>query len=142
MIPANGYIEWRNFGGIKTPFFNYCTDQYLFAFAGLWDTWMNPDNEEIFRSFTIITTKANKRLMAINNRMPVILKETNYRKWLDPATDLKKINSLLRPYGDKHSNAYRISISVNNPAHQYPELLNPEQDPLYKDKMDVKEFFA
>jgi len=142
LIPANGYVEWRNFGGIKTPFFHYCTDQPLFAFAGLWDTWMNQENEEILRSFTIITTKANKRLKVINNRMPVILKEPNYEKWLNPGTDLKRITGLLRPYAEKHSNAYRISMAVNNPVHQYPELLNVEQEPLYKDNLDVKRFFA
>jgi len=141
LIPANGYIEWRIFSGIKTPYFIYCMDQPLFAFAGLWDTWMNPETEIIIRSFSIITTKTNTRLKSISNRMPVILKKENYGKWLNADTDLRKITSLLRPYADTHSNAFRISMAINNPVHQYPELLNPDQDPLFKDDLDIKRFF-
>lgn len=141
LVPANGYIEWRTFGGIKSPYFIYCTDQPLFAFAGVWDTWMNPDTEELLRSFSIITTKANNRLKTISGRMPVILKPANYAKWLDAKTDLRKLTSLLRPYAEKHSNAFRISMAINNPAHQYAELLDPDQEPLFKDDLNVKDFF-
>ena len=142
LVPANGYIEWRNFSGIKSPYFVYSPGNPLIALAGLFDTWMNEATEEITRSFTIITTKSNNRLRVISRRMPVILRESNYQKWLDVSKDYRQAMSLLRPMPDKLTNAYHISLSINNPVHNYPELLEPQQDPLAKDNLDIKMFFV
>ena len=43
-----------------------------FAFAGLWDSWRNPQlPEDVLHTFTIITTEPNNMLKHIHNRMPV-----------------------------------------------------------------------
>lgn len=141
LVPANGFIEWKNFQGIKSPYFVYCPGKPIIAFAGLFDTWMNEETEEITRSFTIITTKANDRIKTICKRMPVILRESNYAKWLNVARDYRQAVSLLRPFPGKFTNAYHISVSINNPSHNYPELLDPQQDPLVKDDYDIKRIF-
>ena len=47
----------------------------LFALAGLWERWRNPEAEvvQIFTILAILTTTPNGFCGAIHNRMPVIL---------------------------------------------------------------------
>ena len=56
----------------------------MFAFAGLWDRWTDPQGKEI-ASCTIITTTPNSHLADIHDRMPVILPSAAYASWLTPA---------------------------------------------------------
>jgi putative SOS response-associated peptidase YedK len=57
-----------------------------FAFAGLWETWpINKETNSIYKSCTIITTRASGTFRAIHHRMPVILEPRIYNTWLDPA---------------------------------------------------------
>ena len=42
------------------------------AFAGLWETWTGPNGEEVDTA-AIVTTRANRALIAIHDRMPVIV---------------------------------------------------------------------
>ena len=43
-----------------------------FAFAGLWAIWHGPD-EQVLRTCSIVTTRANDALAPIHDRMPVML---------------------------------------------------------------------
>ena len=54
-----------------------------FAFAGLWDRWLQPDGSPLY-SFTIVTTSPNSVLEPVHNRMPVMLLPEDEAKWLDP----------------------------------------------------------
>ena len=42
------------------------------AFAGLWETWMGPNGEEM-ETAAIVTTVANRDLAALHERMPVVV---------------------------------------------------------------------
>ena len=57
----------------KTPYHIQRKDAQLFAFAGLYDIWKEPDGRES-KAFAIVTTAANDLLAQVHNRMPVILK--------------------------------------------------------------------
>ena len=85
LIPADGFYEWKGDTGQRQPFFITLPDQKLFAFAGLWETWQNKDGQDaIYKSCTIITTRASQSFSMIHHRMPVILKPQVYKQWLDP----------------------------------------------------------
>ena len=43
-------------------------------------------------SCTIVTTTANSRLAELHERMPVILHEEDYGRWLDPKTTQQHCN--------------------------------------------------
>jgi putative SOS response-associated peptidase YedK len=62
LIPADGFYEWKKLGEkTKQPYAFSMSDGEPFAFAGLWDAWRNPaQQEEWLQSFTIITTKPNE----------------------------------------------------------------------------------
>jgi putative SOS response-associated peptidase YedK len=53
-------------------------NNYLcYQFAGLWDTWQHPteeDPENVTYTFTIMTTNPCKQLMWLHDRMPVIFR--------------------------------------------------------------------
>lgn len=84
LIPADGFYEWKRSGTTKQPYCFEVNDGELFAFAGLWDGWMNPQGE-LIQTCTILTTTPNALLTDIHDRMPVILDSDNYDLWLDPA---------------------------------------------------------
>src|SRR5271166_2083193 len=47
LIPADGFYEWKKTGGIRQPYCFEVGDGELFAFAGLWAEWKNPQGERI-----------------------------------------------------------------------------------------------
>lgn len=140
LIPANGFFEWRTTPGSKTPFLVYARNQPLFAFAGIWDSWMNPDSETIIRTFSIITVPANERISVINDRMPVILNKNHRSKWLDTNSSKQVIRRMLKSYDNRYINAYPVSRGINDPAHQDTSLIKPEGMKLEEDDFDPEVF--
>ena len=59
LFPADGFYEWMEQGGRKRPFVVRPKDGEPVAFAGLWETWMGPNGEEI-ETAAIVTTEANR----------------------------------------------------------------------------------
>ena len=93
----------------------------LFAFAGLWDAWKKPDGTEL-RSFTIITTAANDLLRPVHDRMPVILRQEDEEKWLDPSvTEAGRLTSLFSQYPADAMETFEVSTLVNSPKNDGPE---------------------
>jgi putative SOS response-associated peptidase YedK len=60
----------------------------------------------------------------IHNRMPVILAEADYAKWLDRETPGESLRGLLRPYGGELL-SQPISTRVNRAKNDGPELIEP-----------------
>jgi putative SOS response-associated peptidase YedK len=42
-------------------------------------------------SYTIVTCAANAAIAPLHDRMPVIVREADYARWLDPATDAQPL---------------------------------------------------
>lgn len=119
LIVADGYYEWKKEGKKKQPFYFQLENHEPFAFAGLWERWNSPDGDPV-ETCTIITTDANPLAAMVHDRMPVILSQENYDRWLDPT--FKDARSLLHPYPDTMQ-AYPVPLSVNSPAHDAPDCL-------------------
>ena len=82
----------------------------LFAFAGLWEKWA-PEAGEPVETFTIITTRADKLLSEVHERMPVIIAPADYQRWLTGSETRAK--RLLVPYTGTMTIA-PVSDRVNN----------------------------
>jgi putative SOS response-associated peptidase YedK len=97
LIPASGFYEWRREGKVKTPFYFTPADPDApLIMAGLWEDWT--DGVEHLRSFTILTIGANTLMRPIHDRMPVILPEAAWERWLDPAVQRRdEVADLLCP---------------------------------------------
>lgn len=125
LIPADGFYEWKKGEGkTKQPFYIRLKKDYPFAFAGLWEHWEGPDNSTI-DSCTIMTTDANETLRPLHDRMPVILHEEDYDRWLDPKTDPTQLGELLKPYPPEEMTAFPISTFVNNARNESAQCIEP-----------------
>jgi putative SOS response-associated peptidase YedK len=125
IIPTDGFYEWRQKDGEKTPMFIHMKDQEVFGFAGLWEVWHSPDGGEI-RTCSILTTEANDFMQTIHNRMPVILHKEDYNLWLSPDEEPTPVlQALMKPYSGDELTAYAVSKMVNKPSNDTPDLIQP-----------------
>lgn len=125
LIVADGFYEWKKTEGGKVPIFVTMKDGRPFGFAGLYSDW-HPPGGEVIRTCTIVTTEPNKLLEPIHNRMPVIIQPEDRDKWLDPdELDPDKLLPLLGPYPSDELDAWEVSRTVNSPANNVPELIEP-----------------
>ncbi|MFB5678780.1 SOS response-associated peptidase [Paenibacillus terreus] len=129
VIPADGFYEWKKEGKDKQPFRFQLESKRVYGFAGLFDQWENPEDGEIIRSCTIITTTPNELVKDIHDRMPVILDVEAVSVWLDPEVrDKKIVQELLVPLPAKQMICYPVSKLVGNVKNSDASLI--EEIPL------------
>jgi putative SOS response-associated peptidase YedK len=124
LIPANGFYDWCEINGIRTPHYFHLKDNQPMMFAGLWDHWKSPEGE-IIESCTIITTPANTLVQNIHDRMPAILQPAEYEPWLSPDSRQPELVQLLQPYPPSLMTYYPVSTLVNSPRNNSADLIKP-----------------
>jgi putative SOS response-associated peptidase YedK len=98
LIVADGFYEWQKMETGKKPFHFSLRSAEPFGFAGLYETWMSPENKSV-KTCTIITTDANDMLKPIHDRMPVIVPKDKEALWIDPGVpDPRELAAILKPY--------------------------------------------
>lgn len=123
LIPANGFYEWRKTD--KQPFFIHSAQEDLIYMAGIYDVWQSSDGSYV-PSLSIITTDANKTMLPIHNRMPVLLFADDRLIWLEPSIkDTKELIPLIQPPSDDSISMYPVSRLVNNPQNNSEECMRP-----------------
>ncbi|MCX6743742.1 MAG: SOS response-associated peptidase, partial [Candidatus Parcubacteria bacterium] len=128
LILADGFFDWQEYKGKKYPYYIYLKSKEPFAFAGIWDEWLNLDNIKKIKTVSIITTDANDLVAKIHNikqRMPVILSKVEERQWLGCLDD-NEIKGMLDPYPAKEMTVYTISklLTTRGADHNVPEVLD------------------
>ena len=135
LVPMDGYYEWQRakdiFGeddpkGRKTPYYFHRVDGSPLLAAGLWSVWRPGDDTaaDPMLTFSVITTAAVGDVAAVHDRMPLILGESDWDRWLDP--DEAAPEDLLATPPDISVIAIReVSTLVNRVANNGPELLEP-----------------
>jgi len=126
LVPASGFYEWKSEKGEKVPFYYQLEGGGHFAFAGLFDTWLDPAGGER-RTFVIITTDVNALVGKIHDRMPVILHREDEEAWLDGESDPGLLENLLAPFPAEEMAGYRVSTKVNNPENEGADLIEPQE---------------
>jgi putative SOS response-associated peptidase YedK len=139
IIPADGFYEWHKLeipGSRKVrkqPYFVHRRDGEPLAFAGLWEVWKVPDgmppvdgasDDGWLRTCTIVTTAANEMLRPLHERMPVILAEAAWDRWLDrDFRDTGALAPLLVAAPEDVLEAYPVSTLVSRADNDGPELV-------------------
>lgn len=91
LIIADGFYEWQWLdpkGKSKQKHLLEVQDQEIFAFAGIYSSWKNPETEQVINTYSILTTEANELMSEIHNnkrRMPVILSKHDQSIWISGA---------------------------------------------------------
>ncbi|WP_019947432.1 SOS response-associated peptidase [Hymenobacter aerophilus] len=130
LVLADSFFEWqqKEAHGLppKTPHRILLTSGQPYAFAGLWDEWLDRATGEILPTFTIVTTEPNALMQPLHHRMPVILQGPEAEQaWLSDAVPAADHQALLRPYPTELMREYVISKLVNSPSHNEPAVLEP-----------------
>ncbi len=114
LIIADGFFEWQWLdvkGKNKQQYKISLTSNEAFAFAGLYNNWINTTTNETINTYTIITTEANELMSEIHNskkRMPLILNPNDEQDFLSgksiPVTEINlKAEKLINPNKKKEA---------------------------------------
>ncbi|MFD0915732.1 SOS response-associated peptidase [Pseudahrensia aquimaris] len=137
LIPASGFYEWQRFGkGRKSQPYWVCSQQDpIIAFGGLMETWAGEDGSEV-DTVCILTTDATESFAPIHHRLPLVIREKDFDRWLDCKTqEPKDIEDLMRPIADDYFTPVPVSDSVNKVANDNPDNLKrvePQPDQAQK----------
>ena len=126
LVLADSFFEWQATPAGKVPHRILLREEQPFAFAGLWDEWVDRATGELHPTFTIITTEPNALMAGIHNRMPVILADRAAElAWLADGHRLPDYQLLLQPYDAAAMREYIVGKRVNSPANNDAEVLAP-----------------
>lgn len=124
LIPADGFYEWLKVGKekVKQPYYFRLRDGELFAFAGLWEEWKDPEGKRLL-TCTIITTEPNKLVSQVHARMPAMLQREDESAWLDLENKPAGVLPLLQPYPVDKMELRPVSRAVNSASAEGAELI-------------------
>jgi putative SOS response-associated peptidase YedK len=80
LVVTDGLYEWKK--PEKQPYAVAMADKSHMVMTGLCDEWTDKKTGERVKSCTIITCPANALVGTLHDRMPVILAEEDWAKWL------------------------------------------------------------
>lgn len=138
IIPASGFYEWTGKPGARVPHYFSSPSGQPMAFAGLWESWRDPESCETILSTTIIVGAANEWMSRFHDRMPVLLDPQDFDEWLCG----ERATELLRPAPENALEERIVSPSVNRSdvgdddptliktRRGGPEICNPERRDL------------
>ncbi|MFZ2544948.1 MAG: SOS response-associated peptidase [Candidatus Saccharimonadales bacterium] len=113
LIPANGFYEWQQTIDGRLPFYLHPTNQELFAFAGIYSSWTDPDGKE-WGTYAIITTLYDRGPKKPLQRA-IILDPRDEAEWLNPLiSDENALYKIMKPTPDDKLNIHRVSTDVKN----------------------------
>ena len=125
LIPADGYYEWQAADGRKRPHFIHRRDGEPFGLAGLAETWIGPNGEEV-DTVAIVTAPASPDLAVLHDRVPVTIAPDDFERWLDGLNDdAESVMALLVGPEPGEFAWHEISTRVNRVANDDAQLILP-----------------
>ena len=121
VVVTDGYYEWQKTDGGKQPFYIHQRHGQILPMAGLWDRWVDGDENE-WNTYTVITTEAAEALSHIHNRMPVILNKPDIDFWINSDYPPDEALEYLKPY-ENPLEIYAVSNFINSPNNNTIECI-------------------
>jgi putative SOS response-associated peptidase YedK len=121
MVAASSFFEWRK--PDRQPFAIALGNKGPLALAGLWDEW-RPKGGVPLRSCTIVTCAPNALLAPLHDRMPVILGDEDWARWLgeEPANE-EELFALVKPFAAERMTLWPVGKEVGNVKNQGADLI-------------------
>jgi putative SOS response-associated peptidase YedK len=125
LIPADGYYEWQTSEQRKRPFFIHRRDGAPIGMAGLAETWIGPNGEEL-DTVAIVTAPAGADLAVLHHRVPVTIAPGDFDRWLDCSSDDPEVAlPLLTAPAEGEFTWHQVSTRVNRTANDDAQLVLP-----------------
>jgi putative SOS response-associated peptidase YedK len=125
VVPVDSFYEWKREGTVRQPYRIVRPDGRPLALAGLWAGWHDPATDSVRRTFTIITTTPNEAIADLHDRMPVVLPDDAWERWLRPTDDPSELVGLLVPTDEVDLDVYAVGRGVNDVRRDGPDLIEP-----------------
>jgi putative SOS response-associated peptidase YedK len=125
LIPADGYYEWQASDQRKRPFFIHRRDGAPIGLAGIAETWIGPNGEEL-DTVAIVTAPASPDLAVLHHRVPVTIAPGDFDRWLDcSGDDAGTAMALLTAPAEGEFVWHQVSTRVNRTANDDTQLILP-----------------
>ncbi len=132
LLLMDGFFEWATEGRVKVPYYFRRPTGEPFAVAALYERWTPPGEHAEppppLWTTCLLTCAAAEPIAQIHDRMPVVLPEQAWSRWLQSgplaASDLQEF---LRPLPDFFEST-RLARYVNDARHEGPECLQPDPE--------------
>jgi len=133
IIPASGFYEWHRDkeSGQSQAYWVRPKSGGLVGLAALSENYMNKDGAEIDTA-AVLTTPSNAEFAPIHHRMPVMLEQKDFDRWLDCRNqEPRHVEDLLTAPAEGLFEAIPVSDLVNKVANVGPEV---------QERVKIKEF--
>jgi putative SOS response-associated peptidase YedK len=129
LVITDGFYVWKKRdakGKLKQPHAIAMIENAQMVMAGLWAKWKAPTSGEEVLSCTILTCEPNNAMGELHDRMPVILAENDWPKWLgEEPTKKQELLALLKPCPDEDLEIWPVDKMVGNVKYNGPQLIMP-----------------
>ena len=140
ILPLDGFYEHYHKNNKTYPFYITAKDKRRLLIAGITSDWRHPQFNMIFKSVSIVTTRANDFMKTIHNnpkiseaRMPLIVQENQVDQWIND--DSVEFLDVLRVKSGLDLKAVTVNqlrgrnclgnIKEVQMEKMYPELIDP-----------------
>ncbi len=125
LIPANGFYEWRNAPEGKRAYYLRLAERPLFAFAGVYGEWTDPEGVT-HGVCAAITTRSDSQSDQIPSILPVIVDPADEDDWLNPeVSDTGTLFKILRPLEPEDFIVTRVGDAVHSVKPNSADLILP-----------------
>jgi len=119
LVPADGFYEWQRGPGGNVPWLFRPAAGGVLALAAVWEE----------GAFAVLTVDAGPDVADVHHRMPVVVPPRGFAAWLDRATPVEAVKSLLRPLPPGALRSHRVSTRVNAAREDDAGLVEPVPEP-------------
>ncbi|MEQ8523922.1 SOS response-associated peptidase [Gracilimonas sp.] len=124
IIPVSGFYKWKETVEDPLPFFLRVLTTDVTGLAGIYSSFENKNGRKV-HSYAVITMPANALVEPLDDRMPVILDEKDYGRWLNGDAP----EMLEKGFSGNHllpdMSVFRVPELVNDPSNNSKELVQP-----------------
>jgi putative SOS response-associated peptidase YedK len=130
LMPALGWYEWRQGEvvpgagkrrPVKQPYYIYCDQSPVIAFAGLMAHWRALDGQWV-TSCALLSKDAAPAIAYIHDRMPVVLPPESFAAWLSPEQSVEELDRLVTGAREDFT-GHPVSARVNDARNDSPDLV-------------------
>jgi len=123
---ADGWFEWKKEGDAKQPYFIHREDRQPIFMAAIGSTPFERSDEA--EGFLIVTSAADKGLVDIHDRRPLVLSPEAAREWMRQDVSRREAEDIISD-GTVPADKFiwhAVSCAVGDPRNQGPELIEAD----------------